>query len=76
MFGFGKSAAEKEMKKLLYEIQINLENNYKDLAIAARQQAQERLDELHDSGELIGKPYERLKKQLEGYTERMIGYHH
>ena len=76
MFRFGKSPQEKEMEKLLADIQMNLENNYKDLAISARKLAQERLDELHGSGQLVGKPYERLKKELDSYTERMVGYHH
>lgn len=76
MFGLGHSAAYKEMEKLLNDIQINLENNYKDLAIAARHAAEERLTQIKESGELSDKEYKKLKERLDSYIQRMIGYHH
>ena len=43
---FGKtSQAKKEIEALFHEVQINLENNYKDLAISARKQAEVKLAE-------------------------------
>lgn len=77
MFFDSKSkAAKKEIESLFNEIQINLENNYKDLAIGARKKAEARLDELHASGELGDKDYRKLKPILDDYTKRMEGYHH
>lgn len=76
MFGFGHSAAYKEMEKLLNDIQINLENNYKDLAIAARKTAEERLEQMKTGGKMSGKEYKKLKERLDSYTQRMVGYHH
>ncbi len=68
--------ARKEIEGIFRDIQINLENNYKDLAIAARKRAEERLEDLKVSGELADKDYKALKKKLDEYTERMKGYHH
>lgn len=58
------------------EIQINLENNYKDLAIQARMDAEHLLQQLQESGKLTGRHYDKYKSILDGYTERMKGYHH
>lgn len=58
------------------ELQMNLENNYKDLAIDARKDLEETLERLHESGELKEKYYKKYKEKLDDYTNRMIGYHH
>jgi len=76
MFGSKSKQAKAEVLLLFKEIQINLENNYKDLAIDARKKASKRLEELHTSGELCEKDYDKLKKQMDDYTKRMEGYHH
>ena len=77
MFGNkAKKKVEKEVENLFHEIQINLENNYKDLAISARKQAEIRLEELYKSNDLSEKEYQKWKKILDDYTEKMIGYHH
>lgn len=68
--------AKKEIEDLFHEVQINLENNYKDLAISARKQAEAKLAEYQESGAIKGKDYARLKEQLDVYTKRMEGYHH
>ncbi len=68
--------ARKEIEVIFKDIKINLENNYKDLAINARKRAENRLEELKNSHELTDKDYSALKKQLDMYTERMKGYHH
>lgn len=65
-----------EIEALFHEVQINLENNYKDLAIGARKQAEEKLRAYEASGELKGKDLEKLKTKLAEYTKRMEGYHH
>ena len=55
---FGKtSQAKKEIEALFHEVQINLENNYKDLAISARKQAEVKLAEYQAAGELKEKEY-------------------
>lgn len=68
--------AKKEIEDLFHEVQINLENNYKDLAISARKQAEMKLAEYQTSGAIGEKDYTKLKQQLDVYTKRMEGYHH
>lgn len=76
MFKSRSKQAKKEMEELFHEIQINLENNYKDLAIGARKKTAERLEELNASGELNAKDYSKLKARLDEVTKKMEGYHH
>ena len=64
------------MEAIFNDIQINLENNYKDLAIGARKKAEKRLDELKQAGELSDKDYAKLKVKMDDFTKRMEGYHH
>ena len=42
MFNSKSKTARKEVEAIFNEIQINLENNYKDLAIGARKNAEKR----------------------------------
>ncbi|MBE5947135.1 MAG: hypothetical protein E7259_09420 [Lachnospiraceae bacterium] len=76
MFQSKSKQSKKEIETLFNEIQINLENNYKDLAIGARKKASERLETLHNDGSLKEKDYIKLKKTMDDYTKRMEGYHH
>ena len=61
-----------QVENLFHEIQINLENNYKDLAISARKEAEIRLEEMRKNNELSEKEYQKWKKILDEYTEKMI----
>ena len=76
MFNNKSKSARKEVEAIFKEIQINLENNYKDLAIGARKNAEKRLSELKADGSLSDKDYAKLKATLDDYTKRMEGYHH
>jgi len=76
MFNSKGKQAKKEIEALFNDIQINLENNYKDLAIGARKKAEERLKSMEASGELKDKDYKKLKATLDDYTKRMEEYHH
>lgn len=76
MFNFKSNKSKKEIEDIFNDIQINLENNYKDLAIDARKKATIRLQELKDAGELKEKDYTKLKAKLDDFTKRMEGYHH
>lgn len=73
---FRKKKEQKEVENLFQEIQINLENNYKDEAIYARKQASQRLEEMRNNNELSEQEYAKWKKVLDEYTNKMIGYHH
>ncbi len=76
MFDKNSKQARRQVEALFNDIQINLENNYKDLAIKARKDAELKLTELQENGELKDKDYRKLKVQLDDFTKRMEGYHH
>lgn len=76
MFQLKSKQGKREIEELFNEIQINLENNYKDLAIGARKKAAVRLEELHSEDKLSDKDYNKLKAILDDYIKRMEGYHH
>ena len=51
-------------------------NSQQDLAIKARKDAELKLTELKEKGELKDKDYGKLKARLDDFTKRMEGYHH
>ena len=65
---FKKNLEKNAVKKALNEIQINLENNYKDLAIKA----------YNDAAALIEtyRADKKLKQELAVFHKRMEGYSH
>lgn len=73
---FKKNPAVEDVKATLKELQANLENNYKDLAIGARKTAEKKLNDYKDEGKISGKDYLKLKAIVDDYTKRMEGYHH
>ena len=76
MFGLFKSAAVKELEQIAFELQQNLENNYKDAAQNARVRLGERLEALWKDGKLKEKDYRRFSVLYTEYTAKMTGYHH
>ena len=76
MFGLFKSAAVKELEQIAFELQQNLENNYKDAAQNARIRLGERLESLRQAGKLKEKEYRRFSVLFTEYTAKMTGYHH
>ena len=73
-FWFGKSAAVKELEGILFELQSNLENNYKDAAQNALTKLKNRTEELR--GSLKERDYKRFSVLCTEYSVKMTGYHH
>ena len=73
-FLFGKSAAVKELEGIQFELQSNLENNYKDAAQSALAKLIRRTEELR--GSLKEKEYRRFSVLCTEYSVKMTGYHH
>ena len=71
-----RSKAEKELDLLIFELQQNLENNYKDAAQNARIRLGERLEALWQDGKLKEKEYRRFSVLYTEYSAKMTGYHH
>lgn len=76
MLPWFKSAAVKELEQLVFDVQQNLENNYKDAAQQARVRLGNRLEELHTAGALKDKEYRRFSVLYTEYSAKMTGYHH
>ena len=76
MLGLFKSAAVKELEQIVFELQQNLENNYKDAAQNARIRLGGRLESLWKDGKLKEKEYRRFSVLYTEYSARMTGYHH
>ena len=73
---FERSKAKKQMEQKLNAIQMNLENNYKDLTIQSRAEAQTCLEELAEKGILKASDVSAFTKRLEEYDRKMIHYGH
>ena len=76
MLGIFKSSAVKELEQIAFELQQNLENNYKDAAQNARIRLRERLEALWKDGKLKEKEYRRFSVLYTEYSAKMTGYHH
>ena len=76
MLGIFKSSAVKELEQIAFELQQNLENNYKDAAQNARIRLGERLEALWQDGKLKEKEYRRFSVLYTEYSAKMTGYHH
>lgn len=61
---FKKNTTKKEIETSLNEIQINLENNYKDLAIKAFKDSSELVERYHNESLLMRKRMLNIKDSL------------
>lgn len=73
---FKKDISKKELEKAFNEIQMNLENNYKDLAIKAYKDADLMLNNYHKESKIDEKTYTKFKTRLDIFAKRMEGYSH
>lgn len=71
-----KSQVQKEIEALINDLQLYLENNYKDLAIEARKNAVALVELSYKQGRIKDKSYEQYKKTLDEYSEEMKDYNH
>lgn len=71
-----RSKAEKELDALIEEMKIDLANNYKSTAHAAREKLGSRCEELFREGKLNEAEYREYRAVYERYTEMLKDYHH
>ena len=71
-----KRGIRMELDNLLKDLQMNLENNYKDLAHDALKKLQITIDTYKDNGAMKEKDYLKYKKIADDYSKRMENYHH
>lgn len=68
--------AQKQIETQIKDLQLYLENNYKDLAIEARQEAIILIEGCYERGELDNKSYTKYKSILCEYSKKMENYNH
>lgn len=71
-----KSRAKKELDRIINEMKIDLQNNYKSTAHEKRKLLGLRCEELYASGKLTEKEYKEYKQVFEHYTLMLKDYHH
>lgn len=74
--GIFKTSIQKQIEMLIGDLQLYLENNYKDLAIKALKDASALLETSYEQKKLNNKSYEKYKKVLSDYTQEMKDYNH
>ena len=62
------------LDKMINELEMNISNNYKDLARDAFNDFEKTLEELKDS--LSAGAYKKYKKIYDEYAQKMEGYSH
>lgn len=65
-----------ELESILNDLQVNLENNYKDLAHDALKELHMALETHLTDGTLKEKDYNKYKKIADDYSMKMKNYHH
>jgi len=75
MFRF-RSKEKKELEGIIEEMKINLANNYKSTAHAARERLGRRVEELNAAGKLKEEDYRHYREIFDRYTEMLKDYHH
>ena len=71
-----RSAAERELDAIIDEMKVNLANNYKSTAHAAREKLGRRCEELRKEGRIPEKTYMKYYSVYEEYTIMLKDYHH
>ena len=73
---FASLRAKRELDGIIHEINVNLANNYKDVAHDYRRRLGERCEALYREGALKDKEYHAYRAKYETYTQVMKDYHH
>jgi len=77
MFGFfNKAKSVKELDRIIAEINMNMQNNYKDAAQSALRELEQRFHEMVEQGELSEKQKSEYSMRLSSYQERLKAYSH
>lgn len=71
-----KRSVRIELESVINELQVNLENNYKDLAQDALKKLHATLEENFATGKMKEKDYNKYKKIADDYSAKMANYHH
>ncbi len=71
-----KRDVKRQLEAKLNELQMNLANNYKDLAHDALKELDALVDDLYAQGRMKEKDYIMQRTIVDDYKKRMASYHH
>ena len=69
-------SSDLQLNAKLNEMNMNLANNYKDLAHDALKELDQMVEDLKQSGDLKEKDYQKMRQMVDGYKVKLSDYHH
>lgn len=69
-------SVKQQLNAKLNEMNMNLANNYKDLAHDALKELDQMVEDLKQSGDLKEKDYQKMRQMVDGYKVKLSDYHH
>ena len=71
-----KRSVKQQLNAKLNEMNMNLANNYTDLAHDALKELDQMVEDLKQSGDLKEKDYQKMRQMVDGYKVKLSDYHH
>ena len=71
-----KRSVKQQLNAKLNEMNMNLANNYKDLAHDALKELDQMVEDLKQSGDLKEKDYQKMRQMVDGYKVKLSDDHH
>ena len=71
-----KRSVKQQLNAKLNEMNMNLANNYMDLAHDALKELDQMVEDLKQSGDLKEKDYQKMRQMVDGYKVKLSDYHH
>ena len=71
-----KRNIKQQLNAKLTEMNMNHENNYKDLAHDALKELDRMVEDFKASGDLKEKDYQKMRRMVDDYKRKLADYHH
>ena len=71
-----KRSIKQQLNAKLTEMNMNLANNYKDLAHDALKELDQMVEDFKASGDLKEKDYQKMRQMVDDYKRKLADYHH
>ena len=71
-----KRNIKQQLNAKLTEMNMNLANNYKDLAHDALKELDRMVEDFKASGDLKEKDYQKMRRMVDDYKRTLADYHH
>ena len=71
-----KRNIKQQLNAKLTEMNMNLANNYKDLAHDALKELDRMVEDFKASGDLKEKVYQKMRRMVDDYKRKLADYHH